>query len=65
MDSHAQLKTSIPHGGGSHRPAALSPHEQAVLAAIRATPYGTVEVVVHQSKIVQVVKTEKVRLDAA
>lgn len=43
---------------------ALSENERAVVEAIRATPYGSVEVVVHQSKIVQVVKTEKVKLEA-
>jgi hypothetical protein len=42
----------------------LNPHEQAVLEAIRGTPFGTVEVVLHQSRIVQVVKTEKVKLDS-
>ncbi len=42
----------------------LSDNERAVLETIRATPFGTVEVVVHQSKIVQVVKTERVRLDS-
>ena len=41
----------------------LSENERAVLEAIRATPYGSVEVVVHQSRIVQVVKTEKVKLE--
>ncbi|MFY2765362.1 DUF2292 domain-containing protein [Arenimonas sp. MALMAid1274] len=44
-------------------PAAVSPQEQAVLEALRATPYGSVEVVLHQSRIVQVVRTEKVKLD--
>jgi hypothetical protein len=38
-------------------------HELAVLEAIRATPFGTVEVVLHQARIVQVVRTQKVRLD--
>ena len=42
---------------------ALTAQEQAVLETIRATPFGTVEVVLHQSRIVQVVKTEKVKLD--
>lgn len=42
----------------------LSENERAVLEAIRATPFGSVEVVVHQSRIVQVVKTEKVKLDS-
>ena len=46
------------------RTAALSPQEQAVLETLRATPFGTVEVVLHQSRIVQVVKTEKVKLDS-
>ena len=41
----------------------LSENERAVLEAIRTTPYGSVEVVVHQSRIVQVVKTEKVKLE--
>jgi hypothetical protein len=41
----------------------LSAQEQAVLETIRATPFGTVEVVLHQSRIVQVVKTEKVKLE--
>jgi len=41
----------------------LTAQEQAVLETIRATSYGTVEVVLHQSRIVQVVKTEKVKLE--
>lgn len=44
-------------------PQALSAHELAVLAAIRDTPYGAVEVVLHQSRIVQIVRTEKVKLE--
>jgi hypothetical protein len=46
------------------RTAPITPQEQAVLETLRATPYGTVEVVLHQSRIVQVVKTEKVKLDS-
>jgi hypothetical protein len=42
---------------------ALTLTEQAVLDAIRATPYGSVEVVLHQARIVQVVRTQKLRLD--
>jgi hypothetical protein len=37
-------------------------HEQAVLKAIRETAYGTVEVTVHQSRIVQITRSEKLRL---
>jgi hypothetical protein len=43
----------------------VSETEQAVLDAIRATPYGSVEVVLHQARIVQVVRTQKLRLDAS
>ena len=41
----------------------LSAEELTVLRAIRDTRYGAVEVVMHQSRIVQVVKTEKLRLE--
>jgi hypothetical protein len=40
----------------------LLPEERAVIAALRDLPFGQVEVVVHQSRIVQIVKTEKVRV---
>jgi len=43
--------------------AEVTAHELAVLEAIRATPYGSVEIVLHQSRIVQVVRTEKMKLD--
>ena len=42
--------------------AALHAHERAVLEAIRAVGFGTVEVTVHQSRIVQITRSEKVRL---
>ena len=42
---------------------AITAPEQAVLDALRATPYGSVEVVLHQSRIVQVVRTERLKLD--
>ena len=40
----------------------LIPEERAVIEALREVPYGAVEVVVHQSRIVQITKTEKVRV---
>lgn len=43
--------------------AQASPPEAEVLRAIRDTAYGTVEVVVHQSRIVQITRSEKVRFD--
>ena len=41
----------------------LTAEESAVLRAIRDTSYGAVEVVMHQARIVQIVKTEKLRLE--
>jgi hypothetical protein len=41
---------------------AASP-EAEVLRAIRDTAYGTIKVVVHQSRIVQITRSEKVRFD--
>ena len=41
---------------------AIREHEHAVLQAIRDTAYGTIEVTVHQSRIVQITRSEKLRL---
>ena len=46
-------------GGGSRD---IGDHELAVLRAIRDTAFGTVEVTVHQSRIVQITRSEKLRL---
>jgi hypothetical protein len=40
----------------------IGDHELAVLRAIRDTAFGTVEVTVHQSRIVQITRSEKLRL---
>jgi hypothetical protein len=67
-DSSPSVSTRVSgHPAGSIASAAtnvaLSEEERAVLQAIRATSYGAVEIVLHQSRIVQIVKTEKVRVD--
>lgn len=41
----------------------LSEEEAAVIRAIRGTAFGAVEVVLHQARIVQVVRSEKTRFD--
>ena len=41
----------------------ITEEELAVLRAIRDTSYGAVEVVLHHARIVQIVKTEKLRLE--
>ena len=43
-------------------PSPAAEHEQAVLKAIREIAFGTIEVTVHQSKIVQITRSEKLRL---
>ena len=40
-------------------------HEADVLQAIRDTRFGTVEIVVHQSRIVQITRSEKFRFEKA
>ena len=37
--------------------------EQEILQAIRGISYGSVEVVIHNSRIVQILRKEKVRFD--
>ena len=56
----ARHHRSVPAGEAPPSPAAE--HEQAVLKAIREIAYGTIEVTVHQSKIVQITRSEKLRL---
>lgn len=38
--------------------------QQQIIEAIRSLKYGSVHIVVHDSRIVQVERTEKVRFDA-
>ena len=45
-------------------PSRLAPeHGAEVLRAIRETAFGTVEIVVHQSRIVQITRSEKLRFE--
>ena len=39
----------------------LLEHEREVLEALRALQFGTLEITVHQSRIVQITRSEKVR----
>lgn len=41
----------------------LDASEQAVLDALRGLRYGTVEVVVHSDRIVQITRSQKLRVD--
>jgi len=42
-----------------------NPVEKHILDAIRAIKYGAVEVIIHDSRIVQIDKTEKLRFEPA
>jgi hypothetical protein len=44
-------------------PAASSDADRRILEAVRSLEYGSVEVVVHDSQVVQIERREKVRLD--
>ena len=37
--------------------------EQEILRAVRGLRYGSVEIIVHDSKVVQIERREKIRLD--
>lgn len=42
----------------------LRPEERAVIAALRELRFGTVEITVHQSRIVQLTRSEKTRFES-
>ena len=41
----------------------LKPEERALIVALRELNYGTLEIVVHQSRVVQFTRSEKLRFD--
>ena len=51
------------HGQPASVQAAVPEVEAEVLRAIRDTRFGTVEIVVHQSRVVQITRSEKVRFE--
>jgi len=55
--------SSLPGSQGASAQLGIPEAEAEVLRAIRETRFGTVEVVIHQSRIVQVTRSEKVRFD--
>jgi hypothetical protein len=54
----SSLPAGHPPGTGDTGPCG---HEHDVLRAIRNTTFGTIEVTVHQSRIVQITRSEKLR----
>lgn len=43
--------------------APLSEHERAVIAALREVAYGEIEVIVHNTRIVQITRSQKFRFN--
>lgn len=67
VDAPRSVPLSAPHPGDDSgqddiQAPGIQAHEHAVLQAIRETAFGTVEVTVHQSRIVQITRSEKLRL---
>jgi Uncharacterized small protein (DUF2292). len=52
---------SLPAGPKAEHGEHACEHEHDVLQAIRNTAFGTIEVTVHQSRIVQITRSEKLR----
>ena len=65
MSAVASTPSAARADAGVAAPLPLRADERAVIDAIRELPFGAVEVVVHQSRIVQIVKTEKLRVEAS
>ena len=42
----------------------MHPVEQAIAQALRELRFGSVEIIVHDSKVVQIERREKIRVDA-
>ena len=70
MDRHANKFQSLPRSApaasprDTQVPMRLSDSERAVLAALREIAYGQVEVVVHSSRIMQITRSQRVRVDS-
>lgn len=59
-------KDSMPNRVSAISPllgAPLNDHERAVIAALREVAYGEVEVTVHNTKIVQITRSQKFRFN--
>jgi hypothetical protein len=54
-DAERETATATP------TPDTLLEHEREVIEALRALQFGTLEITVHQSRIVQITRSEKVR----
>ncbi len=60
--SSVPTRPPAPAPADPREPAPISEAERAVLDAVRDLAYGQVEVVVHSSRIVQITRSQKLRL---
>lgn len=60
--SPVPTRPPAPAPADPREPAPISEAERAVLDAVRDLAYGQVEVVVHSSRIVQITRSQKLRL---
>jgi len=70
MERHANKLQSVPRPATAASPrdaqssTRLSDGERAVLAALREIAYGQIEVVVHSSRIVQITRSQRIRVES-
>jgi len=62
MSRHPATDTQLPVATDPGDGPPISDAERAVLDAVRDLAYGQVEVVVHSSRIVQITRSQKLRL---
>ena len=62
MSRHPATDTQLPVAADPGDEPVISDAERAVLDAVRDLAYGQVEVVVHSSRIVQITRSQKLRL---
>ncbi len=60
VSSHAPLRPEIQHNGVQQ----LTEVERHILQSLQHLRFGTLEIVVHDGRVVQVEKSEKLRFDA-
>ena len=54
--------TASPRPSPTETPDAADPVEAEIMRAVRGLRFGSVEIVVHEGNVVQIVRTERVRL---
>ena len=56
------MNDGVPAGPQGGARAGISPVEEEILQAVRRIRYGSVEITIHDSQVVQIERKEKIRL---